>query len=369
MCQAFPTTLKGSTWVWFNKLKPSSIETFAELSKGFVSHFITGQRHRRLATHLLTVKQQKGEPLLEYINRFNTKMLQMDEADDKVALTSFMGGLHTFRFLFSLSKEPPTSMAELLVRARKHMNTEDVMSARKRKEGEDKKADKKRPQPGAKDEKETKFKKSSINQSERASHYKSSDKYTNYTPLTMSIDQVLMQIQDDPSLKCPSKLKSEPSRRPRDKYCRFHRDHGHITEDCIDLKDQIENLIRRGHLRRFIAGDDRRGTNLAQGRRDNHPPKQQPVGEIRVISGVYARGGETATTRKTYVRRARTEVNEVGMFNSPSKTLRYADTTIMFSEADAKGIQQPHDDPLVVSMVVANYTIRRILIVMGIQLI
>ncbi|XP_059630073.1 uncharacterized protein LOC132273054 [Cornus florida] len=171
-----------------------------------------------------------------------------------------------------------------------------------------------------------------------------------------------MQIQDDPSLKWPSKLKSDPLRRPRDKYYRFHRDHGHITEDCIDLKDQIENLIRRGHLRRFMAGDDRRGTNPAQGRWDNHPPEQQPVGEIRVISGGYTGGGETATARKTYTKRARAEVNEVGMFNSPSKTLRYIDTTIMFSEANAKGIQQPHDDPLVVSMVIANYTIRRILI-------
>ncbi|XP_059629876.1 uncharacterized protein LOC132272805 [Cornus florida] len=274
MCRAFPTTLKGSARVWFNKLKPGSIETFAELSKGFVSHFIAGQRHRMPATHILTMKQQKGKPLREYINRFNIEMLQVDKADDKVTLTAFMGGLHTSRFLFSLSKEPPTSMAELLVRARKHINAEDVMSARKGNEGEDKKEDKKISQPGAKDDKETKFKKSSINQSKRISRYSSLDKYTNYTWLTMSIDQVLMQIQDDPSLKWPSKLKSDPSRRPQDKYCRFHRDYGHVKEDCIDLKDQIENLIQRGHLRRFMAGDDRRRTNPAQGKLDNRPPEQ-----------------------------------------------------------------------------------------------
>ncbi|XP_059658625.1 uncharacterized protein LOC132304945 [Cornus florida] len=289
-------------------------------------------------------------------------MLQVNEADDKVALTAFMKGLHTSRFLFPLLKEPLTSMAELLVRTRKNMNAEDAMSARKGKEREDRKADKKRSQPGAKDEKETKFKKSSINQSERTSRCRSSDKYTNYTSLTMSIDQVLMQIQDDPSLKWLSKLKSDPSRRPRDKYCRFHRDHGHTTEDYIDLKNQIKNLTRRGHLRRFMVGDDRRGTNLAQGRWNNHLPEQQPVGEIRVISVGYAGRGEIAATRKTYARRARAKVNEVGMFNLPSETLRYGDTTIIFSEADAKGIQQPHDNPLVVSMVIANYTIRCILI-------
>ncbi|XP_059664019.1 uncharacterized protein LOC132309752 [Cornus florida] len=164
MCRAFPTTLKGSARVWFNKLKPGTIKTFEELSKGFVGHFIAGQRHRRPANYLLTVKQQKGESLRDYISRFNTEMLQVEEADDKVALTAFMGRLQTSRFLFSLSEEPPTtSMAELLVRAKRHMNAEDAMIARKGKEGEDKKSDKKRLALTIRDEKETKYKKPMVN--------------------------------------------------------------------------------------------------------------------------------------------------------------------------------------------------------------
>ncbi|XP_059658660.1 uncharacterized protein LOC132304983 [Cornus florida] len=235
MCRAFPTTLKGSARVWFNKLKPGTIETFEELSKRFIGHFIAGQKHRRPATYLLTVKQQKGESLRDYIGCFNTEMLQVEEADGKVALAAFMGGLQTSRFLFSLSEEPPTNMAELLVRAKKHMNAEDAMMARKGKEGDDKKADKKRLALTTKDEKETKYKKPMINQNERASCYKSTEKYTNYTPLNMPIDQVFLQIQDEPYLKWPPKLKSDPARRPRDKYCRFHKDHGHATKDCFDL--------------------------------------------------------------------------------------------------------------------------------------
>ena len=34
----------------------------------------------------------------------------------------------------------------------------------------------------------------------------------------------------------PSKLKGDPSKRSRDKYCHFHRDHGHDTFECYDLK-------------------------------------------------------------------------------------------------------------------------------------
>ena len=58
----------------------------------------------------------------------------------------------------------------------------------------------------------------------------------NYTPLNAPLDQVLMQIKDDPSLKWPEKMKGDPNKRNKNKYCRFHRDHGHDTDECYDLK-------------------------------------------------------------------------------------------------------------------------------------
>ena len=54
--------------------------------------------------------------------------------------------------------------------------------------------------------------------------------------LTAPIDQVLMQIMDERDLTFPVKLKGDPSKRPRDKYRCFHRDCGHDTSDCYDLK-------------------------------------------------------------------------------------------------------------------------------------
>ena len=62
------------------------------------------------------------------------------------------------------------------------------------------------------------------------------EKFTSFTPLTTSIDQVLMLIKDEEALTFPGKLKGDPSKRSRDKYCHFHHDHGHDTADCYDLK-------------------------------------------------------------------------------------------------------------------------------------
>lgn len=47
-------------------------------------------------------------------------------------------------------------------------------------------------------------------------------------------------------MKTPCELKD------RSKYYRFHCDYGHDTEDCHDLKNQIEELIHKGHLRYYV---------------------------------------------------------------------------------------------------------------------
>ena len=56
MCQAFPTTMKGLARVWFNKIKPNSISTFKKLSNSFITHFIVGQRHKRLTYALMKIR-------------------------------------------------------------------------------------------------------------------------------------------------------------------------------------------------------------------------------------------------------------------------------------------------------------------------
>ena len=61
-----------------------------------------------------------------------------------------------------------------------------------------------------------------------------------------------MQIKDEGALTFLGKLKGDPNKRPRDKYCCFHRDHDHDTTDCYDLKQQIEALIRQEKLQRFV---------------------------------------------------------------------------------------------------------------------
>ena len=115
--------------------------------------------------------------------------------------------------------------------------------------------------------------------------------------MNMPLEQVLIQIKDDPSLKWPEKMKGDPNMHNRNKYFYFHRDHGHNTDECYDLKQQIENLIRQGKLRNFL-GQEHKDEKL-KGKVEES--SRSPLGEIRVImegSSV----GQSSKSRKTYLK-------------------------------------------------------------------
>ena len=132
-------------------------------------------------------------------------------------------------------------MAELVHSAQNFMNAEDGIIAKKRKRSKRIEAN-----PNRHSEQGSRPKKGRTEERKDRDNKKpgSSTRNQQYTPLNMPLEQVLMQIKDDPSLKWPEKMKGNPNKRNRNKYCRFHRDHGHDTNECFDLKQQIENLIR-----------------------------------------------------------------------------------------------------------------------------
>ena len=167
-------------------------------------------------------------------------------------------------------------------------------------------------------------------------------------------------------------MKSDPTTRDNTKYCEFHRDYGHRTDDCIQLKREIEYLIRRRYLRRFISPESQpqnqppnQAQNQALAQQPPPPPRQtttqhqQPLGEIHVISGGFAGGGESSSARKAHLRSIRSA--KIGEIQAVSKLPRL-DTSITFSDSDLEGCQHPHDDPLVVRAIVANKTIHRVLV-------
>ena len=81
----------------------------------------------------MSIKQREDETLRSYIARFNKEALSINEADDKILVATFTNGLRKGKFLFTLYKNDPKTMSNMLYRATKYINAEDVLLARKEK--------------------------------------------------------------------------------------------------------------------------------------------------------------------------------------------------------------------------------------------
>ena len=220
--------LKGPARIWFSRLMPNSINTFKELSAQFTSHFIRGHRYKRSTACLMSIKQQEDEILRSYITRFIKEVLLIDEADDKILVAAFSNGLWKGKFLFSLYKNDPKTMSKVLYRATKNMNAKDATLAR-----EEKPKKRERLEDARQDQGWKKLRTGDRRDERRPKPL--GGRFASFIPLNAPLDQVLIQIKDEGTLTFPGKLKSDPSKRSRNKYCHFHRDHGYDTTDCYDL--------------------------------------------------------------------------------------------------------------------------------------
>ncbi|XP_075665398.1 uncharacterized protein LOC142635069 [Castanea sativa] len=111
------------------KLTSNSISIFKELSAQFASHFIRGHRYKKSTASLMNIKQRKDKTLRSYITHFNKEAFSIDEADDKILVAAFTNGLRKGKFLFSLYKNDPKTMSDVLYKATKYMNIEDALLA------------------------------------------------------------------------------------------------------------------------------------------------------------------------------------------------------------------------------------------------
>nr|XP_009409821.1 PREDICTED: uncharacterized protein LOC103991996 [Musa acuminata subsp. malaccensis] len=225
MCRAFPTTLRGLARAWYSGLKAGTVASFDQLAKDFELNFLAYARPKPSA---------------------------------------FMTGLRPSRFFWSLVERPPAAVPEMLQRASQFIATETWMAG-KREEHKKVKSELPRQQQPAVSRRKL----------------DGSDPRPPLPALNSSRTEIFLHEKGKGLLKDPHPMRNPRELVDRSKYCRFHRQHGYDTEQCHELKRQIEELIRRGHLGQYLRPDG-----------ELSPRPEGPIERhIDVIAGGPASGG------------------------------------------------------------------------------
>ena len=70
-----------------------------------------------------------------------------------------------------------------------------------------------------------------------------------------------MEIRRDPAFRWLAKMKGDPRRRDPTKFCEYHGFNGHLIEDCVALRHEVESFIINGRLVRFLVDERNQGIN------------------------------------------------------------------------------------------------------------
>ncbi|XP_014499371.1 uncharacterized protein LOC106760455 [Vigna radiata var. radiata] len=184
---------------------------------------------------------------------------------------------------------------------------------------------------------------------------------------------------------------------------------GHNTEDCVTLKDKIEEMIRAGLLQQYVKGhrpaEDRTegekrgyvrqsyprggekraytrspprsernqrssgcyngrnpGNRREEGRRSRSRSQERdrsrPLrGVINTISGGFAGGGQSSSARKRSIRTLRS----IHAVEVPKRTM----LPITFTDEDFHAPDPEQDDPMVITVEIARYEVSKVLVDQG----
>ncbi|XP_027174210.1 uncharacterized protein LOC113773797 [Coffea eugenioides] len=392
ICRAFPVFLQGTARKWFWGLEPRSISTLGELVERFLHRFISSRPTTRTSAYLLNLQQNPGESLRSYVQRFHEECVQIPNPNEQVTIAAFTHGLVSGVFNTGIHKKYPRRLHELWLKVEKGIQAEDLNRMKKEVQAARPRADPRKAKELGRGESGTGNGFQSPGRDRRSvfdriSKGKSPIPESELTPLNTSRSRVLSVMEQNNLGKAPPKMWGSKDKRNSNLYCLYHRDIGHETEHCNDLKKEIENLIRQGHLKQFIRRSggqscdenrrDKRGDQRRDERRtsrsscrppeDPREPKRPPgdgssgqrlgygpniAGVINTIAGGPT-GGDSQNSRKRTYRQANPDQEELNSRLSE---------VIAYGPSDPVPAASSSHEALVIEILTNNYLVKKVYI-------
>ncbi|KAF3500805.1 hypothetical protein F2Q69_00042518 [Brassica cretica] len=318
MCKSFGSTLTRPALQWYINLPSRSIASFAVLSDKFVEQFASSRDLEKTSDSLYEILQHRAEPLRGYIARFNQEKMAIPKCSIPTAISAFKRGMLPDGDLYKeLTKYQCKTMEDVLSRAWAQVKWEEDVTSR------------------------AKAQQMYQNQPIKKAEGMTVPTWPDVSHLSVSRPELINVL------------------RQMGQQCDFHRDHGHKKEDCVALKIEVNELLRKGHLMEFLS--EKAKSHLRKETMGKpteaapvSPPRQDRV--IHVISG----GSEVSGISHAAAKKSTWNAKH-GLDAAKPKRLLLGTDEISFTAKEQEKVLTPHHDALVISLTIENCLVKRIL--------
>ncbi|XP_057432163.1 uncharacterized protein LOC130724914 [Lotus japonicus] len=321
--------------------------------------------------------------------RFSKMAVQLEDENPDVCLASFKNGLRAGDLNRDLTRRPAKDMMDLRARVQEFILIEqDDQKKQEREEGrkqsqsggvsQDKsKAGKETriaqtprvPRPGPYQNSKPGFQNTWHRNSQGPTAATAGQPGASPTPVPLTklnapFSTILRAVGQTNVVQYPPPPRRPPANVDTNRWCEYHKALGHTTDNCWNLRREIDRLIKAGHLANFVKdtaapevakitqGDKGKGKEIVEELGD-------PVGECSSIAGGFGGGAISSKARKRYV----AAVHSVQESNEGECWVNHS--PIIFTPQDFAHVI-PHDnDPIVVTIRVNNYVTKKVFLDQG----
>ena len=263
-CKLFMSTLTGMAMDWFISFPEGHITSFAQLSQLFREQYLANRAPPPVSYDLFDVKQYQGETLKEYINRFGAQVVKVGTTEEPMIVYAFRKGVCPGPFCESIIRNRPKTFTEIRRRAVEHIASEGEVYEKRTSIAPTRPRMQTCAQPASVNEATTGRK-----SLERRCPYKARRPQPRgqaegnrparegNRPLRHNFVLELKDLIVVPNIadRLRPPVKSDKVLGPhKESWYEFHEAFGHHINNCLALGYQLDELVKNGFLKDYLAG-------------------------------------------------------------------------------------------------------------------
>ncbi|GKA16065.1 reverse transcriptase domain-containing protein [Tanacetum coccineum] len=215
-----------------------SIDSYDDLKKAFLENYLQHKKCIKDPVEIHNIKQRDGESTEEFVRRYKLECRDVKGAPERMKISGFMHKITNPELIKRLHDKILKSVDEMMRVTTTFLRGEDAASNRERK----------KPFPSWKQQEaghKQNFKKGGFRNQQRSER-----KQDRFTLLTKTPKEIMALNKG--KFKPPPPMTTPVEERNASKFCEFHGEVGHTTDECMHLKRQIKEMLKAGKLSHLI---------------------------------------------------------------------------------------------------------------------